>query len=209
MKLIIARPSPFARKVRVALLEKGLPFETIVENPWLPETAVGNSNPLGKVPALLLDDGSVVHDSKVICEYLETLGAAPHLLPEAPAARIAHKQIEAIADGVWDAIVLIALEGARPQAMRSGDWIARQHRKVVAGVAELSHLLGDREWFTAFGFGLAEIATVCALDYIDFRYPAYAWRAAAPNLERLRARVAGRTSFAQTKPEPQVLPALS
>jgi glutathione S-transferase len=208
MKLIIARPSPFARKVRVALLEKSLPFETVVENPWLPETAVGKSNPLGKVPALVLDDGSVVHDSKVIFEYVEALGAPPHLLPESPAERIAHKQIEAIGDGICDAIVLIALEGARPQAMRSTDWVARQHKKVVAGAEELSRLLGEREWFTAFGFGLAEIAAVCALDYIDFRYPTYDWRAAAPNLERLLARLVSRASFAQTKPQPQVLPAL-
>jgi glutathione S-transferase len=208
MKLIIARPSPFARKVRVALLEKALPFETVIENPWLPQTAVGEFNPLGKVPALVLDDGSVVHESKVIFEYIETLGAAPRLLPEAPAERIAHKQIEAVADGICDTIVLIALEGARPEAMRSADWVARQHKKVVAGVAELSRLLGEREWFTATGFGLAEIAAVCALDYIDFRYPAYDWRATAPNLERLRARLAERASFAGTKPEPQVLPPL-
>jgi glutathione S-transferase len=208
MKLIIAKPSPFARKVRVSMLEKALPFETVVENPWLPQTTVCNANPLCKVPALVLDDGMVLHDSKVIFEYLETLGAAPHLLPGAYGARIPHKQIEAIADGICDAIVLISLEGTRPEPMRSADWLARQHDKVVAGVAELSRLLGEQEWFTPFGFGLADIATVCALEYIEFRYPQYDWRAAAPNLERLLVQVAQRQSFAMTKPQGQVLPEL-
>lgn len=209
MKLIIARPSPYARKVRVALLEKHVPFETVVENPWLPDTRLRDANPLGKVPALVLDDGSVVHDSKVIVEYLETLDASPKLIPADGALRVAHKQIEVVADGVCDAVVLIALEGARPEAMRSRDWLERQHRKIVAGVAELSRLLGDREWFTSAGFGLAEVATVCMLEYLDFRYPAYDRRTAAPNLERLRARLAERPSFAETKPAPQVLPALA
>lgn len=208
MKLIIAKPSPFARKIRVSLLEKGLPFETVIENPWLPQTEVPVSNPLGKVPALILDEGRVVHDSKVIFEYLETLAAKPALLPADPAQRIVHKQIEAVGDGICDAIVLIALEGARPEAMRSADWIARQHKKIVAGVAELSHSLGDRQSFTDFGFGLAEIVTTCALDYIDFRYKSYDWRAAAPNLVGLHARISARPSFRTTKPEPQVLPAL-
>ena len=77
MKLIIAKPSPYARKARVALIEKAIEFETIVENPWLPDTGIGDVNPLGKIPALVLDDGRVIHDSKVIIEYLETLNAPP------------------------------------------------------------------------------------------------------------------------------------
>jgi glutathione S-transferase len=208
VKLIIARPSPYARKARIALLEKGIAFETVVENPWLPDTKVPGANPLGKVPALILEDGSVVHDSKVIIEYLETLDRAPHLLPRDAKLRVAHKQIEAIADGICDAVVLIALEGARPAQTRSADWIERQRKKIVAGTAELSRLLGDRDWFTDAGFGLAEVATVCALEYIDFRYPAYEWRPDAPNLERLHRRLSARPSFAETKPAPQVLPQL-
>lgn len=208
MKLIIARPSPYARKARIALMEKGIAFETVVENPWLPETQVPNANPLGKVPALILDDGTVVHDSKVIIEYLETLGAPPDLIPHAPALRVAHKQIEATADGICDAVVLIALEGARAPGMQSADWIERQRRKIVAATHELSGLLGDKEWFTPAGFGLAEVATGCALDYIDFRYPAYDWRPDAGNLLALHARLAARQSFAETEPAPQVLPKL-
>lgn len=208
MKLIIARPSPYARKARVALLEKRIDCDIVIENPWLPETKVGDANPLGKVPALVLDDGVVVHDSKVIIEYLETLERAPVLIPADPRQRVTHKQVEAIADGVCDAIVLIALEGARAEDKRSSAWITRQHKKIVAGIAELERLLGKREWFTDSGFGLAEIATVCMLDYVSFRYPDYDWRNHAPALLRLHDRLAQRPSFGTTMPQPQVLPGI-
>jgi len=208
MNLIIANPSPYARKARVALIEKNIACDIVIDNPWLPGTKVADANPLGKVPALVLDDGSVVHDSKVIVEYLETLGVSPAVIPTDPHLRVEHKQIEAIADGVCDAVVLIALEGARPAPKRSSDWVERQHRKIVAGVAELSRLLGHAESYTEYGFGLAEVATICALDYIDFRYPEYDWRAAAPNLLAMHARLSARVSFSQTKPQPQVLPKL-
>jgi glutathione S-transferase len=208
MKLIIARPSPYARKARVALLEKGIECEILIENPWLQETRVGDANPLGKVPALVLDDGAVVHDSKVIVEYLETLGASPTLIPPDPKLRVLHKQVEAIADGICDAIVLIALEGVRQEDKRSDAWIDRQRKKIVSGLAELERLLDGHEWFSEFGLGLAEIATVCTLDYVDFRYPDYQWRPSSPGLLSLQRRLSSRPSFAATKPEKQVLPAL-
>ena len=206
MKLIIAKPSPYARKARVALIEKGIEFETIVENPWLPDSRIAEANPLGKIPALVLDDGRVIHDSKVIVEYLETLNAPPALIPSSPDLRIAHKQIEVIADGISDAVVLIRLEGTRPAIMQSADWVGRQRKKVEAGVAELSRLLGEREWFTETGFGLGDVSTGCTLGYLDFRFPEFDWRPSAPNLERLFARLSGRPSFVQTKPESQPLP---
>jgi len=208
MKLIIARPSPYARKVRVALLEKSCTCEIVIDNPWLSETRIAEANPLGKVPALLLDDGRVVHDSKVIIEYLETLGMPPALIPNEPQQRVAHRQIEAIADGVCDAVVLIVLEGMRPADARSDAWLTRQRKKVIEGVAELERFLGGKEWFTVGGFGLAEIATICALDYIDFRYPDFQWRSHAPGLIGLYERLATRSSFASTKPQPQTLPGL-
>ena len=148
MKLIIAKPSPYARKARIALLEKGVECDIVVDNPWLPDARVANANPLAKVPALLLDDGGVVHDSKVIIEYLETLGVAPALIPSQPGQRIAHKQIEAIADGICDSVVLVALEGTRPPDKRSDAWLERQRRKIIAGVAELERQLGGEGWFS-------------------------------------------------------------
>lgn len=208
MKLIIARPSPYARKVRVALLEKNCNCEIFVDNPWLPDNRIGDANPLGKVPALLLDDGDVVHDSSVIIEYLETLGMPPSLIPSEPQLRVAHKQIEAVADGICDAVVLIALEGARPEDKRSETWLDRQRKKVVEGISELERVLGGKEWFTESGFGLAEVATVCALDYIDFRYPEYKWRTHMSGLFELHARLSARPSFSSTMPQPQKLPGL-
>ncbi len=206
MKLIIAKPSPYARKARVALIEKAIDFETVVENPWLPDTNIANSNPLGKIPALVLDDGRVIHDSKVIVEYIETLNAPPPLIPSSPELRIAHKQIEVIADGISDAVVLIRLEGTRPASMQSADWIARQRRKIEQGVAELSRLLNDRQWFTDAGFALGDLTTGCTLGFLDFRFPEFNWRPQAPNLERLFRRLSDRPSFAQTMPEAQQLP---
>jgi glutathione S-transferase len=203
VKLVIAKPSPFARKVRVALREKRLAFEEIVENPWAAGTAVPGTNPLGKVPALILDDARVVYDSKVIVEYLETLGRPPQLVPTDPELRIAHKQIEALADGVCDAVVLVVLERSRPGDLQSGDWIGRQTRKIEAGTAELERLLGASEWFTASGFGLADIAAGCALGYLDLRLPEFDWRRRHPVLARYFARLDARPSFSATRPEAQ------
>jgi len=207
VRLLIATPSPYARKVRIAMREKGIECEEVVDNPWLPGAGVARANPLAKVPSLILDDGRVVHDSKVIMEYLETLGRLPQFLPSDPALRVAHKQIEAIADGVCDAIVLSVLERARPPENRSEDWLARQRAKIIAGTEELSRLLGDSEWFTQWGYGLADVATACALGYIDLRYPEYDWRAGHGNLARLFDRLSAREAYAQTVPRPQELPA--
>ena len=203
MKLVIAKPSPFARKVRVALREKNLAFQEIVENPWATGTTVPGTNPLGKVPALILDDGRVVYDSKVIVEYLETLGRRPQLIPADPELRIAHKQIEALADGVCDAVVLVVLERSRPADLQSGDWIGRQTRKIEAGTAEIARLAGADEWLTASGFGLADIAAGCALGYLDLRFPEFDWRSRHPALAPYFARLEARPSFTATRPEAQ------
>ncbi len=203
MKVVIAKPSPFARKVRVALREKALACDEIVENPWAARTAVPGTNPLGKVPALILDDARVVYDSKVILEYLETLGRPPQLIPADPDLRIAHKQIEALADGISDAVVLVVLERSRPADLQSGDWIGRQVRKIEAGAAELARHLGASEWLTASGFGLADIAAGCALGYLDLRFPELDWRRRHPTLASYFARLDARPSFTATRPEAQ------
>jgi glutathione S-transferase len=200
MRLVVAAPSPFARKARIALLEKGLAHEIVVQNPWQAEIA---DNPLGKVPVLYLGEGRVVHDSSVIVEYLDTLGAPPQLLPADPRLRVAHRQVEAIANGICDAVVLIVTERSRPAGRRSIEWIARQAAKVPRALDELERLLGERDDFTAHGYGLAEIATGCALGYLDLRYPELDWRKDHPRLARLAARLAERASFAATMPSTQ------
>jgi glutathione S-transferase len=200
LKLTIATPSPFARKARIALLEKHLPHEIVVQNPWQAPIA---SNPLGKVPALVLADGRVVHDSSVIVEYLETLDAPPPLIPSTPALRVVHKQLEALADGICDAVVLIVTERSRPPEKRSDDWIARQASKIPAALDALEAALGPGEWFSSHGFGLAEIATGCALGYLDLRYPELDWRTHRPALAGLSQRLSIRPSFASTRPAAQ------
>jgi glutathione S-transferase len=200
MRLIVATPSPFARKARIALLEKKLAHEVVVQNPWRWSIA---DNPLGKVPVLYLDDGRVVHDSGVIVEYLETLDAPPRLIPADAAQRVMHKQVEAIADGICDAAVLIVTERSRPAAKQSAHWIARQAAKIPKALDELERLLGASDSFTPDGFGLAEIATGCALGYLDLRYRELDWRASHPRLERLFACLSERPSFSATLPSAQ------
>lgn len=199
MKLYISAPSPYARKARIALLEKAIAHQVDVHNPWEAPLA---ANPLGKVPALVLDDGRVVHDSGVIVEYLETLGVPPPLIPAEPGLRFLHKQIEAIADGICDAVVLIVLERGRPPARRSDEWIARQAAKVPAALDALEAMLAA-DAFTAHGYGLAELATGCALGYLDLRYPECDWRAGRPRLARLFEHLSRRPAFAATVPAPQ------
>jgi glutathione S-transferase len=203
MKLVIAKPSPYARKARVALIEKRIPFETVIDAPWNPGTEAPSFNPLGKIPVLVLDDGRVVHDSKVIVEYLETLEQPPRLIPTDPLLRVAHKQIEATADGICDAVVLLVLERARAPGLQSTDWIARQLGKVKAGTKALAGELGGRQWFVGAELGLADIAVGCMLGYLDLRLPEFGWRSRYPNLVGFAERIFARPSFAATIPEPQ------
>ena len=206
MELLIARPSPYARKIRVALIEKGIPCEITVDNPWLENPRIQTVNPIGKVPALITDSGDVIHDSKVIFEYIETMFSGPTLTPDNAKERIAHKQIEAICDGICDAVVLIALEGTRPEEKQSEAWVERQTRKIYAGVEEINARLNGRKSFSALEFGLAEIATVVMLEYIDFRFSEFDWRPLYPALTALFSEVSQRESFVKTKPEGQILP---
>jgi glutathione S-transferase len=206
MELLIARPSPYARKIRVALIEKGIPCEITVDNPWLENPRIQTVNPIGKVPALITDSGDVIHDSKVIFEYIETMFSGPTLTPTDAKERITHKQIEAICDGICDAVVLIALEGTRPAEKQSEAWVERQTRKIYAGVEEINARLNGRKSFTALEFGLAEIATVVMLEYIDFRFSEFDWRPLYPALSTLFSQISLRESFVKTKPEGQTLP---
>lgn len=206
LRLISARPSPFARKVRVALIEKGLPFEIVVDVPWNPDTVTPVHNPLAQAPVLILDNGVPLYDSRVIVEYLDELEPEPRLIPESPTARIAHRQVEALADGVCDAAVLAFLERNRPPQQQSPGWIDRQLRKVVAGIAEADQHLGDNDQLVVPDFGLADIAVVCMLGYVDLRLPDVDWRGLHPRLAAFADRLAERPSFQQTLPEPQTMP---
>lgn len=208
MKLVIATPSPFARKARIALLEKGVAFEAVIDNPWNPGAQAPAYNPLGKIPVLLTPDDGAIFDSKVIVEYAEAKWPVPPLLPADSIQRVAARQIEAMADGVCDAVVLIVLERARPEGLRSVDWVTRQQAKVDAGVADAEGRLGDRTWFVGDAFGVADIAVGCMLGYLDLRLPEFAWRAKAPGLSRWFEQVGMRESFRATLPSAQPIDAV-
>ena len=200
MKLIASLTSPYARKVRIALAEKKIEYELVEAAPFAPDTTVPSFNPLGKVPILVLDDGTNLFDSRVIVEYLDTVSPVSRLIPEPSRQRITVKRWEALADGICDAAATIVLEGRRPAKVQSKDWIDRQRLKIDRGVAELSGELGERTWCNGEAYSLADIATGCALGYLDFRQPSIDWRGGYPNLVKLAEKLAKRSSFADSLP---------
>ncbi len=205
LKLISATPSPYARKVRIALAEKGIPFELLTEVPWDSTTATPRYNPLEKLPVLILDDGSSVYESRFILEYLEAKYPVPTLLPDAVDYRLAARQVEVIADGVCDACVLLFWERHRPAAHQSAEWMARQRRKIDGGLAALSRVAGGRDFVVGDRFGLADIVTGTVLRYLDVRYAELPWRVRHPDLAALSDRLERRPSFRDTVPVPQTI----
>jgi len=202
MKLITSLTSPYGRKVRIVLLEKKIPFKIQVENPWSPDTPVPSFNPLGKVPALVLEDGISVFDSRVIVEYLDNVSPVAHLIPNEPKIRMMVRGIEALADGVTDAAVALYLERKRDADKQSGDWIMLQEKTVLRGLEALSEALGEKPWYldNSNSLSLADIACGCTLGYLDLRFPGIDWRTAHPNLARLAEKLASRPSFMETVP---------
>jgi glutathione S-transferase len=206
VKLISAQPSPYARKVRIALDEKKIPFELVTEVPWASGAAVAGLNPLGKVPTLVLDNGETLFDSRLILEFLELAFPTPPLLPADLGGRIAAKRFEVLADGVCDAIVLIVIERSRAAERRSPEWIERQRMKVEAGIAAIEAAIAGPDSVLAGGFGLADIAVGSMLGYLDLRFPELAWRVRHPACAALADALAARPSFAKTVPQPQIIP---
>lgn len=202
MKLIGSLASPFVRKVRVVLAEKKLDYDYELENVWAADTKINESNPLGKVPCLMMDDGSPMYDSRVIAEYLDTLTPVCKLLPPSGRDRANVKVWEALADGVLDAAVLVRLEKTlRPPEQQSQDWIDRQMAKVNAGLGVMSQDLGESAYCTGTHYTLADVAVGCALGWLAFRFPEIDWRGDYPNLARLYDKLSERQSFRDTVPQ--------
>jgi glutathione S-transferase len=200
MKLLASPTSPYARKVRIALAEKKIDCEVIEASPWAEDTIVPTHNPLGKVPVLLLDDGTALYDSRVIVEYLDTVSPVSRLIPEPSRQRIAVRRWEALADGICDAAVAIVRESARPARQQSSESIARQREKIERGIVELANELADRPWCNGEAHSLADIATGCALGYLDLRHPTITWRDAHANLVGLFDKLSKRPSYLDTAP---------
>ena len=200
MKLIGAITSPYVRKVRVVMAEKKLDYQFVQEDVWSASTSIGASNPLGKVPCLVMDGGEAVFDSRVIVEYLDGVAPNNKLLPSTARERALVKRWEALADGMTDAAVTIVLERRRPDDERSAGWIARHRVKIDRALVALAEDLGDGAWCHGNGISLADIAVGCALGYLDFRMPELDWRAAHPNLARLLEKLMQRPSLADPVP---------
>jgi glutathione S-transferase len=201
MKLIGSLTSPYVRKVRIVLAEKKIDYEFVVDNPWDAATEVPQHNPLGKVPVLLMEDGSPLIDSRVIVDYLDTVTPLSRLIPEANRQRLETKRWEALADGVTDAAVSALLESRRKPAEQSKSWSERQLGKVTLGLKALDTELGDKPWCTGNAYSLADIATGACLGFVSFRFPKIDWRKAHPGLEKLYEKLMQRQSFIDTEPK--------
>ena len=205
LRLISATPSPYARKVRIALAEKGIAFELQTEVPWDSSTVTPRYNPLEKLPVLILEDGSAVYESRFILEYLEAKFPAPALLPADIDGKLAARQVEVLADGVCDAFVLLFWERHRPAEQQSQTWMQRQQRKIDGGLAALARIAGDRDSVIGDRFGLADIVTGTAVGYLSVRWPEYPWRRTHPNLAALSDRLEQRESFKASVPYQQTI----
>ena len=202
MKLIGSLASPYVRKVRVVMLEKKIEYDFVLENVWAPDTMIQESNPLGKVPCLIMEDGGAMFDSRVIVEYLDTLTPVGKLIPPNGRERAEVKSWEALADGVADAAMLLRLEHTlRTAEQRSPDWIARQKSKIDAGLKAMSVGLKDTAFCAGNQYTLADVAVGCTLDWLSFRFPEIKWRDEYPNLERLLEKLSERPSFKETQPK--------
>jgi glutathione S-transferase len=190
MKLIYSPTSPFARKARVVLAEKAVPFEAVVVDSY-DGPALLAANPIGQVPALVLDDGTSLADSSVICAWLDSHYPTPRLIPEGD-AQWPVRRLEALSDAIGENTVKLRMEHMRPEALRSSEIMERHVRKTRGGLDALAA--------QAFGpeLCMGQVALVCALDYIDLRCPEIAWRDGRPSLLALHARLSERPSFTST-----------
>jgi glutathione S-transferase len=203
MKLLGSSASPYVRKVRVVMAEKKLDYDFVTEDVWAAQTTIAESNPLGKVPCLIMEGAEALFDSRVIVEYLDTLSPVGKLIPAVGRERAEVKTWEALADGLLDAAILARLEATwsgRSEAQRSQVWIDRQLGKVHAALKAMSQGLGEKPFCAGIHLSLADIAVGCAVGYLDFRFAQVDWRTDYPNLLKLHDKLMQRPSFADTRP---------
>ena len=195
MKLLGTDTSPYVRKVRLVLLEKNISHTYLVDPPREPGSQVARVNPLGRIPALILDDETCVFDSPVIAEYLDALNDTPILIPrDDMLARMHVRRWEALADGIMDSAVAVRNERIRPEEKQEPNNITLHNNSVTRALAYAAELLGEREWCEGATLTLADLALASALIYLDVRQPERDWRSAHPNLPTWFARVSARPS---------------
>ena len=195
MKLLGTNTSPYTRKARLVLLEKNIPHTYVVDPPNEPNSNVPRANPLGRIPALLLDSNTCVFDSSVIAEYADTLNDTPILIPRGPGLeRMCVKRWEALADGIMDSAVAVRMEVIRPAEKQDPATLKLHNTSIDRALAFAANELGDHAWCEGNAITLADLALTSALIYLDLRQPERDWRKAHPNLAAWFARMSERTS---------------
>lgn len=202
MRLYTSTTSPYGRMARITVAEKGSPPEcdVVFVDPWARPPEVTENNPLQKVPILVGDDGEAVVDSRVVCEHLDEILGGPRLLPEDPGARLRVRTLAAIATGGTDAGVLMIMPKRVDPEIRSEKLNDHCTRKALAAAAHLGGQVADSGFLHGGAFSLADVAAVCFLGFLDFRFPEVDWRGASPRLAEWRDRMAERPSVADTVP---------
>lgn len=199
MKIIGSITSPYARKARIVAQEKKLECDFVLEDVYSPDTIISSLNPLGKIPALVVD-GVAIYDSRVIVEYLDARAPTHRLIPDGNRDRTLVRTLEALADGICDAGIAMLMERKFHPESVSQEFIARQAGKIDQALASMSQHLGKSQWMDHKSFSLADIACGVALGYLEFRFPENSWKPAYPNLADFYARMMDRPSFAVSKP---------
>lgn len=196
MKLLGSHTSPYVRKARLVLLEKHIPHEYLIDPPTEPDSLVLRVNPLGRIPALLLDNGFCVFDSSVIADYADTLNDTPILIPRDDAeARLRVKRWEALADGIADSAIVVRNESLRPTAQQSAATLELHNTAVAHALQYASGLLGERAWCESNAITLADLALASALNYLNLRQPERDWRGTHANLAAWFDRISLRPSM--------------
>ena len=200
LKLLSATPSPFARKVRIVLLEKNIPFELKTINPWNMNADIERFNPLGKIPVLITANDETIYDSKYIIEWIEHNYPDPAVFPTDAKTKFKAQQIKVIADGICEALILLFFENMRPDPQQSKPWAERQIKKISNGLQALEQQISNDDFCVDNTFGIADISVVSAVDYLSLRFKTYEWRDKFTRISKFVARQSARPSVIETMP---------
>jgi glutathione S-transferase len=199
MRLYYSETSPYARKVRLVVREKHLcdRVQELVSNPFDDPPELTAANPLGKVPALVLDNGDSLFDSPLLCAYLDSLSPDPRLIPEAGPERWRVLRWEALSDGILDAAYNLVMERRRPQGDSSLDWMQRWIKEIGRSLNQVETQIGG----LPSTLSLSQLALGSALGYLDFRLPDLAWRGGREGSAAWYKGFAERPSMLETWPK--------
>src|SRR3954452_6870053 len=201
MKILAGLLSPYSRKVRIVLAEKKIDCEMEQVDVQPADNPVNAHNPLGKIPTLLLDDGTALYDSRVIVEFLDSVSPINRLIPEGTRDRVAVRRWEALADGVLDAGILVRYESIRDKKEQSKAWSDKQLARMKRGMEQMAKEIGA-VYCHAERYSLADIAVACCLGWLDFRKPGgIDWRGDYPPVARHYDKMMERPAIADTVPQ--------